>query len=1263
MRVGKKKQRAEGPHVADDATFAPADLIEQLRTGNAVVVGARRVGKSEFLKRVAENIPAAEVTLISAHHLRTGSVSVHYVLIDDFTRVLHAMGRAERGHLTQSDLLAILGRGKGAALFLSPYEAEWLLRVTKVPGIDSASADLISAAVLKFYSHSRRFLLTTSLTTAERRLASHGATPKRKDIGSCRWEHKFSGLSQSFFGDQYDTYVPELWTPLAGVSALGVVSEGVRGGLWDEAKSKFVDVCRAQRSNLSALAARLPVLLPAGALSALSSAEQVTGASTVTLALAGFMAWDAGRTLFEHHAKSGKARRAKALLSANPIELEALDDALGFPPRTCERALDVLRSLASSPDGAFVGKLDVDPAFVALRDAMTERIQALEDRVDTIEAKVSAIQARQEGLNPEPAVEPRPKLPPEIQAKFDSGAEAFYEGRYEDARKDYGEASALSKAASETAGDVKARVNLALIVWHWDRHPEKAKALLETCLSDVRGPDQERERASVLHQLGILSSALGDLDGAEALLRQALTLERKFRRRLSEAEVLLQLGWEAGRRGASKKALELTEQALDCFLALREGDGPHKPDDITRGLANSYYQLARFHRQLADADETEKALVNALRYQRKLKANPELAKMLFELAELRFHQKSLPEGMSLLQESAEISHSLDHFLDEARCFDLMGRAKYTSGQKREGTRLMANAASIAAKSNDPAEAAEFIYTLGQARLESGNLAEAEDLFQRAQALSASNPRDLARCLVALASVAKARDRSDDRSALLTEAIRVTAALLPTLQAPPERAAMLATIGSYHMELENYLEALGYFERANAGFQAIPDIHGVARTMGVIANLKGRMGRHEDERATYLDLKRLVDGTPFYDIIAIVYANLADYERQHGSLDEAKRLLQLSEALCRKHDLPFLADIVRSLDHIEAARRARYPPKMTIPDLIDELYGQLANCAPGQQDAYLRYWLFSRGQELAGNLMSSLGVHLLVIEDDLPTFMTLASDLACYSDWTLLAISGDYPGPRLDQIRLKHGLTVLPNTSDLSLEQPGETASEHASRLERLRSGGFYQGDIKLPEGVEHSHVSSGGTIPRYFLVPVTEDDGSHKTAGALIVGWALSLPPQFHGLVSESDATRLKKNKMFIFHNQRSRAKDKLLWDLRIAHEFHLIPVYRGALPHSDSVTSVRSTQIDLPILSTDQTGQDLVEGVRDCLLQLLTSNAGSAGADLGELSSAVAELRRTCRTPGKLRIKVYLLEPRSPRDPAPPNPVLALVVLDRPSR
>jgi len=829
---------------------------------------------------------------------------------------------------------------------------------------------------------------------------------------------------------------------------------------------------------------------------------------------------------------------------------------------------------------------------------------------------------------------PKRKPSKRLLAYQSKGIEAFIAGRFEEARTAFENVCRLAEAGNHLSERIKAKTNLAGILWYFDRNPKGAKQVLESCLEELRDTDLDNERAGVLSQLGATMGMLGDFDQAESLLRQALDLERKLGRKLSEANTLVQLGWEIGHCGASQEVLELNKEAMNCFLVIyRSGDIDDR-DDAIQGIAQCYFQRAKVYQREAKVEEAEANLVSCLDWQRKIEPNHELAKVLRELAGLRFHQQNWDDGKQYLTEAADIYHSLDHTLEEARCLDLIGRAYYSLGRRKEAMDCWGSAANTAAKAKDNEEAGEFCRKLGVLLLEDGHVEDAKAVLQTALDM-AVREEERAVYLSSLARVAEVEHNPDERDRLLRQAIKSAKDALPGVTRPPDRALLVRDIGCYYQELEEHAEALEYFQKARQIYDSIPHVRGVAETLNVIAHLKGRLARWKEEHEDWVELRKLVDNTPHYDLIAVADINLAIFECRNGNLAEAKRLFSSAERLCRKHRLPFLSDAELNLDGVEAALAMQMPPEKRIDELIEELYGQLAMCQQNKE-GYLRYWAFSRHRELVRNLRGSIGLNLWIVQDDLNEFFSLTTRFGSYVDWSFLAIPSNAADVVWDEIPFSKKMGYYPSTGFLVVRK------EEPSRAVGLPPPGDNEHG---PEPTVHdvadfrySPVAQGGTKLRY----VAGGLGEGSNDGPCVVGWSRVLPPQVHRLVFENDARRLKEARTFFVYHSRASTGDNLLSDLSLGKEWRVLPVYKGVLPRSKTVQLVASCEIQLPILSDVSANTPPIQAckVKQDLMQLLSCGQDAAAHPLlSQLSNDASDLAKAVEADGYLDLQVYLLK------------------------
>jgi hypothetical protein len=128
-------------------------------------------------------------------------------------------------------------------------------------------------------------------------------------------------------------------------------------------------------------------------------------------------------------------------------------------------------------------------------------------------------------------------------------------------------------------------------------------------------------------------------------------------------------------------------------------------------------------------------------------------------------------------------------------------------------------------------------------------------------------------------------------------------------------------------------------------------------------LLDHMGRKAEARETCHVVQNLVQGKPFFEIAAAVDIALAKFALYDDkNLAEADRLLRRGLGLCKKHELPLLAEALLLKDELEHAKHAGTDAAASIPELLDFLHQQIALC-PTDKEGYLRFWAFSEARDL------------------------------------------------------------------------------------------------------------------------------------------------------------------------------------------------------------------------------------------------------------------------------------------------------------
>jgi tetratricopeptide (TPR) repeat protein len=837
-------------------------------------------------------------------------------------------------------------------------------------------------------------------------------------------------------------------------------------------------------------------------------------------------------------------------------------------------------------------------------DVVGEKQDVVLQKLDVVVASVS-----------KPVVE-IPKVPDDIRALYDEAWALRDLGKYENARIIFQKALEVATSRGHSISISKAKYGLAVILNEGERKSAAARELLQECLREFKSAIAEKDVAATLHQLGVIAIDEGSLDEAEAYLFQALELDKKHNVKQGIGHTLHQLGWVEDHRGNLKRAHDFYDQALTNFLSEYQEGNPKTAKDAIHGIAGCYQHKGLLYEREGNVEEVASNYVRALEWHRKSGFKPDVGKVLYLLARLKYREGEYDLGTKFLEEAADIYKEIEDHFWHTRCLDLKGRLYFTLGRIEDATTIFETALEAVKDSGNHKEEEDYLNKLGHVYLEERKVDDAKKYFIRARDLSRREamPEGYATSVKNLAEVAHIERDDAERDGLLSEGIQTLETLLHSVQGEPRRAFIIGQIGWFYEGKENFQEALVYYQRAKKAFEALSDVGGIANALGSMARMKGLLGRKNEEFDAYRELKKLVDGSPYYDLIAGADINLAEIQIQIGNLDEARVLFEEAEFLCRKYNLHYLAHVQKSLKRLADRINIRRPPELTLEQLLEELF-EWVKWFPEAKDSILRLWMWGRLETLLGNYRNTGGAKFMVCRDNVDAFLEIAKFLHPFSDLCLQVVSVEYPGS---------GMDVIPFPKDKKI---------------------FFDCAIpyqeKFGEDVYRLGFLSGGILSRFTLTAGTMAQSKITgNEGVTITGWSLGLPEQAHQLILSASVADLLSQGVFFLPYERYLANDKLLADLRRSKELGLIPVYFGSLPASESAEVIVSETLKLPILASDEVEKlrKQVRKIRRDLSGLSSISRDSAQTILNDLTLDVGDLADDCPAGQSLDLEICVL-------------------------
>ena len=362
------------------------------------------------------------------------------------------------------------------------------------------------------------------------------------------------------------------------------------------------------------------------------------------------------------------------------------------------------------------------------------------------------------------------------------------------------------------------------------------------------------------------------------------------------------------------------------------------------------------------------------------------------------------------------------------------------------------------------------------------------------------------------------------------------------------------------------------------------------------------------------IKRLVDGTPYYELIAGTAINIANYELDLGNYSEAKIFFLEANFLDTKYNLRFKSELKKLKDEIRDFEKINQPIEITFEELYKDLY-DFIKWYPDAKDSIFRMWMYCRKHELGANIKSLHGIKFMICENDLSSFLLHSKELTGYFDLSLMVVSDEFPNTGLDIVPFPKDKIIYPLTA-------------------------FPAG--KEVNGVMYFEYLTGSIESRYTLCAgsmMTSDITGNE--GLVITGWAPGLPPQAYDFFLNSSPSELLERKIFFFPHERHKANDKLLSDLHVSKEYDLLPLYNSELPFSKFVSSVEYYDFNIPLLNSDLE-KKIVKPLRKfktLLKKLSLAKKVVWRETLNELMIELDEINELVVTDKVLSLRINLLE------------------------
>jgi tetratricopeptide (TPR) repeat protein len=491
-----------------------------------------------------------------------------------------------------------------------------------------------------------------------------------------------------------------------------------------------------------------------------------------------------------------------------------------------------------------------------------------------------------------------PEISDEVISIIREGQKLQSLGKYEEAKVVLEKAKELAISCNDFVGKIEAKRILAWILNEWNKDANAAFKLLQECLTELRGLKFEKSSVLVLYLLGAIEMYRDHLDDAKFYLSESLTLAEKFNQKKSIGLTLQVMGQLENRRGKKHEALELYDKSLTHCLGIYQKDATD--NDAIEGIAICYQQKGNIFWSLGNSEDTETNFVKAIEYFRKVDRKLGIGAVLRSLAQLKFIENQYESGIKMLDEATKIFEEMNDTKQIIQCLDLKGRLFW---QLREDYgSVWEKILLITEEAFDYKMQVQYLVKFGDEDTDN-----AKEYYNKAEKISLREGilRGYVNAILGLIRLAKIENNYEEQKRLLAEGIKYLNKALPSIESAKKRIFVTTSIADLYNATSNFSEALLYFQKAKKAFEVISDVQGIAVCLDQIARIYSPETSLENENAefdTLLELKKLIDGTNNYRLLAKTALSLHEIEMKRSNINAANVFLREAELLCRNHNL-------------------------------------------------------------------------------------------------------------------------------------------------------------------------------------------------------------------------------------------------------------------------------------------------------------------------------------------------------------------------
>lgn len=828
---------------------------------------------------------------------------------------------------------------------------------------------------------------------------------------------------------------------------------------------------------------------------------------------------------------------------------------------------------------------------------------------------------------------PRPEPSALLKKKKKQARAASRKHNVDSAVRLWNDVQTLADKEGNKAEAICARMEIIVTTLQNERNLDQPLSLAEECLQEARSVDLGDDRCRLLQLIGEIHRLKGNKDQARGFAESALEQARKIGSQGDEGFALLSLSaLERDHQSENNhKALELIARAYNAFSALyAKGD-----EEGQRRAKDGFAQCHCCRAEILDHARPDDALAEwarALEIYQGLGKDWEwnVADTLMRRADLRSRIEEHQLAADDLVTASKLFLGLGDTAAQAKCHLKAGEFLDAVGKRKEAFEYYHKAGAIAASWKNDSRASYYYFRYACKLIELGKIDEAEPILIFLTNADWLEPEHRLTAVTQLCFVARGRKKDEELKERCAVALALIDGLIQNAVSADARRRLTVQKGTLLEQLGKHENALEHFRNAIKGFEQAGDRVGVIECWSHIRSVWQHLKDRVKEREAAEKILALDAETVMPMIAAMTLVMLAQLNIEEQRFAEARQQIDRAKELDPKNPAVSIvsADLRTKLPSLSSesgrqAQRAPTPPNRDLPELLLELEKWCA-LDPPRRKTILAVWYYIHRVDLWNVLRSMLGVKFMICADNVVNFERGRQSLLEHGDLFVWATNFDIKPKALKGVRsvekipVPKGFLYPPGTMVVSpastdpAEQPEAEVRAHDFGLLKPVKG-FLTEPYYLAYMKSADH--EGGVRPYFVGRKQAWDDLKvvkfmlGRSANELIADKSICLP-----LHEGEKSPNLKRS-------------------MDVAWENGAIPVFLERLSHSDEVSCVCDSKLELPA------GPDAV--AKELWQRFLSSCFEAPKAALASFAKEMGSLRRV-ESKERVQVRIYVLRFRT---------------------